>query len=300
MGGVTNLTPGSPEWARRITASKVAAILGLSPFASPRSVWHLMHGDLPAAETSAVQARGHYLEPAILAWFRDQHGLTDDRQWVNQPTYALGDWAAATPDAMTLGIPGRAEVLVEAKSAARDDGWGTPGTDEIPAYYLAQVVWQMHVSGIHRCYVPMIGPRLAFAEYVVDYEPFAETAREIEARCREFYDSLATDTPPPLDDTVATYDAVRKVHPDIDRGAEVELSREVAAEVAHAVADLKAAEARARLAKATVIDLMGNAQHALHAGTKVARRQPRGDDVSFVVVGRPSDFVDTNAEAVSR
>lgn len=281
---IPDLTPGSPEWLRVVTASKVAAILGLSPWESPRSLWHRMHGDLPREESTDVQRRGHYLEPAILAWWRDQHGITDMRQWADQPTYTLGDWAAATPDAMTLGIPGEAEVLVEAKSTAQD--WG----GELPAYYLTQVIWQMHVSGIHRCYVPVLGPRLTFAEYVIDYADYADDARIIERRAREFYDSLAADAPPPLDDTVATYDAVRRVHPDIERGAEVELSREVAAEVAHAVADLKAAEARARLAKATVIDLMGNAQHALHAGTKVARRQPRGDDVSFVVVAKPEQY----------
>jgi predicted phage-related endonuclease len=85
-------------------------------------------------------------------------------------------------------------VLVEAKSAADMSEWGDEGTDVIPAYYLVQVQWQMHVSGIHRCYVPVIGPRLKFAEYVVDYD--AESGPLLERRMREFYDSLTSDTPP--------------------------------------------------------------------------------------------------------
>lgn len=279
-----SLAPGSPEWRKIITASKVAAILGLSPWDSPRSLWHLMRGDIePKSETDTTR-RGHYLEPAILAWWRDQHGITDMRQWADQPSYALGDWAAATPDAMTLGIPGEAEVLIEAKSTAMDwDG-------ELPAYYLTQVIWQMHVSGIHRCYVPVIGPRLTFTEYVVDYADYAEDALLIERRCREFYDSLSSDTPPDLDDTVATYEAVRKVHPDIDKGATVELTREQADDLVTFAHLAKETETSLRLAKSTVIDAMGRAQYAEHNGQRIARRQAGKHGVTFVVTGKPGDL----------
>lgn len=284
-----DLTPGSPEWERRITASKVAAILGLSPWESPRSTWHRMHGDLPREESNTVQQRGHFLEPAILAWWLAQHPevLSVMEQ---QPTYLLGDWAAATPDAAALNPDEDEWVLVEAKSSAYDDEWGTPGTDQIPAYYLTQVIWQMHVSGIHRCYVPMIGPRLKFAEYVVDYEPYASDAELIEKRCQEFYDSLAADEPPMLDDTVATFNAVKAVHPEIERGESVELTREQADDLATFSHLSKETERSLRLAKSTVIDAMGRAQYATHQGVRIARRQPRGDDVSFVVLAKPADL----------
>lgn len=293
------LIPGSSEWLRVVTASKVAAILGLSPWESPRSLWHKMHGDLPDEETTSAQSRGHFLEPAILAWWRDQHDVdTDLFHWREQPKYRLGDWAAATPDAVAhnkhIG-----PVLVEAKSTADDGEWGEPGTDEIPAYYLTQVIWQMHVSGVHRCHVPIIGPRLRFAEYVVDYAPYAEDAELIERRCREFYDSLAADEPPDLDDTVATYEAVRKVHPDIDRGTEVELTTTQAIDLVTSSHDLKRLEAACRKAKSTVIDLMGNAQYATHDGVRIARRQPRGDAVTFVVVAKPTDLTDRPEESAA-
>lgn len=276
------MTPGSPEWLRIVTASKVAAILGLSPWESPRSLWHRMRGDIPADEGNDATRRGHYLEPAILAWWRDQHpeyaGLTE------QPTYTLGEWAAATPDAraetFTAADP---PALVEAKSTAQE--W-----DELPAYYLTQVIWQMHVSGIHRCHVPVIGPRLTFTEYVVDYAPYAEDAAVIEMRAREFWESLASDTPPPLDDTVATYDAVRKVHPDIERGESVELDPDLARRLAEWCDELKSTEKAARLAKTTVLEQMGRAQYATCNGVRIARRQPRGDDVTFVVLAKPHDL----------
>ncbi|WP_235738959.1 lambda-exonuclease family protein [Nocardioides alcanivorans] len=281
---MTDLTPGSPEWRKKVTASKVAAILGLSPWESPRSLWHLMRGDIDPATETDTHRRGHYLEPAILAWWRDQHGITDMRQWADQPSYELGDWAAATPDAMTLGIPGLERVLVEAKSTAQD--WG----GELPAYYLTQVIWQMHVSGIHRCYVPVIGPRLTFEEYVVDYADYAEDAELIERKAREFYDSLSADTPPDLDDSVATYDAVRRVHPEIDKGETVELTREQADDLVTFAHLAKETETSLRLAKSTVIDAMARAQYAEHNGIRIARRQAGKHGVTFVVVGKPENL----------
>ena len=43
--------------------------------------------------------------------------------------------------------------MANTKSAANDDEWGTPGTDEIPAYYVAQCMWTMHVTGAPLIYV---------------------------------------------------------------------------------------------------------------------------------------------------
>ena len=37
-------TPGSDEWLRRVTASKVPAILGVSRFKSQYTLWHEMAG----------------------------------------------------------------------------------------------------------------------------------------------------------------------------------------------------------------------------------------------------------------
>lgn len=301
------MKPGSPEWAKLITASKVAAILGVSPWESPRSVWHLMHGDLPREGSTEQQRRGHYLEPAILAWWRDQHDVDDAatglgglNEWRVQPEYRIDDWAAASPDATCLlGTVGRSDwrrVLVEAKSTADDGDWGDPGTDEIPDYYLVQVYWQMHVSGVHRCYVPVIGPRLRFVEYVVDYDD--RIGQALERTMRKFYDSLAADEPPPLDDTVHTFNAVRKVHRDIDAKVEVEIEYDLAHAITCRQRDYKALEGPLRLSKSTVLEQMGRAQYATCNGVRIARRQADGPDrTKFVVVAKPDQLTETKETA---
>lgn len=262
------LQPGSPGWLRLMTSSKVAAIMGVSSYDSPRSMWHKMRNELPEELQNDVQARGHYLEPAILSWWRDQHA--DEIVLIEpQPLYIKDGWAAATPDAVA-SLRGRRQVLVEAKSARDLDEWGEPGTDEIPSAYLIQTFWQMHVSGIHTCYVPVIGAFLDFAEYVVEYDP--EIGAALEQRCQAFFESVLTGEPPELDDTPATYDALRKLYRTLDDSS-IEIDYAVAVEYLDAMAGRKDAEARERQAKATVLDLMGANRYATVAGVRVARRQ---------------------------
>lgn len=269
MSTAANLVPGTEPWLRKMTASKVAAILGVSKWDSPRSMWHKMRNDLPPETQTAVQSRGHYLEPAILAWWQDQH--VDELLVVRrQPVYELEDWAAATPDAEATFRDQRM-ALVEAKSARELEQWGTPGTDEIPAEYLVQCYWQMHVSGIHRCYVPVIGAFLDFSEYVVDYDPVI--GAELEAKCLAFVDALAWGEEPDLDGHPATYAAINKVYRVMDDST-VELPIDVAVEYLDAINDRKDAEARERLAKARVVEAIGEHRYGDVGGVRVARRQP--------------------------
>ncbi len=263
--------PGTARWSALVTASKVPAIVGASPWESPRSMWHKMAGHVTddAPPTDAMQ-RGHLLEPAVLAWWRTQH--PDAAPLVEQPWYPLGDWAGATPDAH-CGDDGHGNpCLIEAKTAARDDHWGEPGTDEVPEHYLIQAMWAMGCSGVDLTYMPMLGPRLEFREYVIDFDP--ELFAWLRAEAWTFHQSIDHHAPPPLDDTVATLAVLRRLHPDIDPDGLVVLPDDQADELLAAKAAAEAAEARWRLAHSTVLHAMGAARYAEADGRRVARRQP--------------------------
>lgn len=114
--------PSRDAWlrARRIGSSDVAALLGLSRWATPYDVWErLVHGPVDA-ETTADQERGLRLEPRILATYAQ---LTGRRVTPTPPhtLYTRGAWASSTPDA--TADDGR---LVEAKTDRRSDRWGAP------------------------------------------------------------------------------------------------------------------------------------------------------------------------------
>lgn len=278
------LEPGTEEWARLVTASKVGAILGLSTYDSPLSCWHKMKGNVPLEQETDDHRRGHYAEPAILAWWRDQH--PEYTVFETQPQFRREDlpWAAATPDAQAYGAHAGA-ALVEAKTARSLDEWGEPGTDEIPANYWVQVQFAMHMSGIHRTFVAVWGSWFEMAEYVVDYDP--ELAGGLVGRCAEFWTSLEANEPPDLDDTVATINVLKALHPDIDDGDVVELGEDVAVEFIEASNDFKEAEARKRAAQSAVLAVMGAAQYGNSGDVRVARRQPAsGGSVALYKVAK--------------
>lgn len=263
-----DLTPGSDAWLKLVTASKVPAIVGLSPWDSPYSQWHKMKGILPREKTTDAMIRGTLLEPAILAWWKAKH--PEYHTLKEQVIYRKGEWLLITPDGIATDWNDES-VVVEAKSASRLDHWGDPGTDQIPPYYKPQVQMQLHVTGLKTAYVPVIGPYLEFREYVVKADE--AYGRELEQYCKWFWDSLQSDTPPPLDEHPATYDAVRRIHADINDGEAVELTVALAQDYVNHTAAATHWETKAKATKAVILDMMKQAEFAMCNGEIVAKRK---------------------------
>lgn len=283
-----SLAPGSPEWARVVTASKVAGILGLSPWDSPLTTWMKMRGELPTDDgtNAAAKSRGHYLESGVIAWWRDQHpGVTG----TEQAHLSMGSWGAATPDLAGDDDGHGNAYVMDAKTAASDDDWG----DEPPAYYLAQSLWQLACKPEAQvAYVAVLfgRPQLAFREFVIERDD-ALIASVVE-RCKAFYDSLTDDDArPALSGMTCEYDAIRKAHPDIDKGERADIDPDLAAEYLAA----QAASKNLKGLQARVLDQMGRAQYGVVGDIRVARRQPSGQAVALYCTATPADL--TQGEA---
>ena len=155
-----NWEPHSPEWygarAGRIGGSDLAAILGISPWATRDDLLAekraQLADDWTPAPTTASQQRGIWLEPALLAYAADRGYPADPAR---NGTYAA-DWQLVNPD----GITNTGE-LVEAKSVRMrtPDKWGRGGTDQIPANYEAQVQWGCGLLGLDRWVMPVISTK---------------------------------------------------------------------------------------------------------------------------------------------
>ncbi len=269
--------PGSPEWLTRMSASKIAAVVGLSPYESRFSLWHHMAGLIDGQPESDEMRRGHYLEPAIAAWFADQHPtwrVERTGTWVA----ANDEWQAASPDRLCVSDD-LLTVPLQCKTAADTDYYGPSGSDEIPPGYHAQVTWEMLVTGARVCYLAVLLPYLEFREYVITYDQ-AEGEQLVTAAA-EFMASLPNGSAPRrpnLDDHAATFMAVKALHPDIDP-IEVEISAETASAYVAAKAAAKAATAAERGATTAVLDAMDSAQTATSCGFTVAKRHPgRGEN----------------------
>lgn len=278
---VPRLEPGTDEWMRHMSASKIAAVVGLSPWESKFSLYHRMAGLVPREETSDVMQRGHYLEPAVAAWFADQH---PDLTVATTGSFVHRDrhWQAATPDRLAVHDDGTVDV-VECKSTADATGWGDPDTDDIPIYYRCQVMWQLDTLGLNRCHVAVILPNLTFAGYTVDYDP-AE-AQILRDAAEAFLADLAAGNRPAIDDSTATHQVVRELHPDID-GSRADVPDDLARTYLQAVVDAKTAADAKRAATSRLLDHMGDARDAYWNGNKIAYRMAKGEDTPYLCAAR--------------
>ncbi|WP_037161005.1 YqaJ viral recombinase family protein [Rhodococcoides fascians] len=146
------LNPGSDEWWQTYSASQVAAIVGLSKWDTPRSIYDAKKGITPREPQTDAQGRGHQFEPLIRGWVAGQNP-----EWTVSET---GCWRhhertnhTATPDGIVVTAAGERELL-EIKTAEDIYTWG----DTLLITYMVQVAWQMYVTGAQRCHVAVCGP----------------------------------------------------------------------------------------------------------------------------------------------
>jgi putative phage-type endonuclease len=134
----------SPEWheARQhsLGASEVAAVLGLSPFQTPLTVYMAKHGVVNEIPEDLAYF-GHALEAPIAQWVRDKHpelGRINNGFTARSNEYP---WLTATPDRTADDIGLLIPVEIKTSSAYSKDSWA----DGVPLYYAAQVQTQLLV-----------------------------------------------------------------------------------------------------------------------------------------------------------
>lgn len=281
------LKPGSPEWTKKITASKVAAILKVSPYTSRYALWHTMKGNIDGQSPSMeVAQRGHVLEDAIAKWYAQQH---PEYEVINPHGLAWSrEVITATPDRIIV-IPevGKKSpevvALLECKTAMSGAEWGVSGSGAggIPPGYYAQVQAQMFCAGIKKCVVVAL-VAMQFREYVIEYdEQYVERMR---LECSEFAGSLESDIEPTFSEEegdMSVYEAVRELHPEIDDTLVI-ASDDAAARIDRFQRIKKLYKQAEAIAKNWASIEMGSAARLDYNGCTIAKRQTRGTGKPFV------------------
>lgn len=276
--------PGSAEWLAYMTASKVSAVVGTSAYESRFSLWHRMAGNLPPEPDSDIFRRGHYLEPAIAAWWADQHPEWSviDGGW---HTHAAVPTFAATPDRRLIRRTdaGPERSALECKSANNTWEWGKSGEPGTPATitpgYYDQVQWQMFILGIDFMFVAVL-VAMEFREYRVERDHARIELLVDEALI--FMASLADREPPSITDgSTSTYEAIRHLHPDIN-GEDVEIPVRLAKAWLTAKGRAAAWSAKEAAAKNKIAGLMGDAKRARCGKYALFGRQSRGGGTPFL------------------
>ena len=281
--------PGSKRWRGTISSSKVPAILGLSPWKSPFALWHEMAGNVEPSQMDEQRAMiGHYAELMLVPyWLAQNPGWTCERtselSYEQTFTDDYGYPAVATVDAVAIGPDGE-KCIVECKTTNDMSTWGQPGDpDAVPAHYYAQVMWQMGVSGIHKAQIIAEAfHEVEIHEIKWDEHQFAQ----IVDRCLTWWQSLEAGTPPDLDDEPTTYDTVRGLHPDIDKGTTTEVDRTFALALLDAHITPEEHKTVLQGLKTKALNMMGDTQHLMCEGEKIASRRAKAQGTPFLVLNK--------------
>lgn len=285
-------TPGTSEWneARAglcITATEIAAVLGLSPWQSRFSLWHKKAGlATPPVEVTPAMKWGSRLEDDVFEEYAERHpehfvATTGTWRNIERP------WQRATPDRLlypigpnpawdgTAGIAAHPIGIAEAKTSPYGDDWGPDGTDQVPIYYRCQVIWQQDTLGLHaRVPVCVLISGCEYRELYVDYDP--DDAALMRKAARKFLDDVAAGVRPAIDTSDATYQTIR-VQPNGREDRDVEIPTELAAEYDANRAAVTAAEDQLRGTKSRLLDAIGNGYRAVDGERRIAYRTVKPD-----------------------
>lgn len=250
-----------------IGASEIAAVLGISPYDSPFSLyWRKKLGTI--TEQNEAMEWGLRHERTIAEKFGENHP-----EFIKVPgglyRHPVHRWMLATPDLVLENVePGRDE-LAQIKTTRSWDGWGTPGTDQIPAHYAAQVQQEMTVYGARRCWIPVLCGGNSYREYLVEWDP--QDAQTIIFAGTDFMRRLADDNPPDLDGAAATTATLKQLHPTVVDEV-VTIPQNVADQYRTRRELLADAQAAVTEVENQIRGLLGDAKTAVCDGSKVAQR----------------------------
>lgn len=128
----------------KISASNAAAILGLKPFGkTPMDAWLDIKGLKTKDVDTRAKRQGRHIESALANMYADDTGCK--LVVVDEPIiHPSLPWLCGTPDRLVEGGQKGVEIKNVGKFMAH--GFGDPGTDAIPDYYLVQVSIYMAIT----------------------------------------------------------------------------------------------------------------------------------------------------------
>lgn len=205
-----------------IGASEAAAVLGVSPYASPREVYLDKLGKLPPVEETEAMRWGNLLEPLIAQEYTRRTGraVVEQQVFMRHQTH---QHILATLDGMTdQGWP--VEFKTTGEWTAKD--LGAEGSDHLPEHWIVQAHQQMLLTEAERVDFAVLVGGQNLRLYRVNRDQ--EIVDLLVERLGEFWDRVQRRDPP-----AELHRADRKLMHLIYPGCEgeIDLTNEIAATV---------------------------------------------------------------------
>ena len=270
----------SPEWhelrSHGIGGSEMGTIMGLNPWESAYALWAKKTGKITDdfKENWAVRLGKAFEEP-IVKLFEEEH---PEFEVFSCGTFASKEVAFlhANPDALARHRETGEWFVIEIKTARYP--W-----EAVPQHYVCQVQHYMDVLGIKKSYVVAVAG-MDYKEYYIPADTFQQEVQR-DAALR-FWNLMQTDTKPAWDGSESTYQAVRRMNPEIEN-RDVELG-ELGIGLWNAQRRLDEAQAALNAYKSATVEAMGLAKTAYVTvdgmePVKVASRQMRGGSPALII-----------------
>ena len=198
-----------------IGGSDVAGILRMSPWSSPFAVWADKTGRLPEKEDNEAMRQGRDFEDYVAQRWCEETGkkVRRDNKILCNPDYP---WALANIDRRVVGENAGLESKTTSVMNLKAFKNG-----EYPVNFYAQCLHYIAVTGADRWYLGVLVLNQGFYHYVIERDD-AEIAAMMEAE-REFWQYVEADTPPPIDGSDATAEALETIYPDAVPTGELDL-----------------------------------------------------------------------------
>lgn len=249
---VSTLNLSRKEWLeirrRGIGGSDAGVILGVNQYKTVHELYLEKRGEIEPPDLSDNEAVhfGNILEDVVAEEYARRTGTKVRRvnQVLHHPTITI---LQANIDRMLVGQKKGLECKT---TGVFTDGWGKPGTDEVPESYLAQCMHYMIVTGCREWDLAVLIGGQKFSIYTINYD--VDLAKNMIDMSIEFWDSVKTGVAPPIEYAHrSTNDLIRRMYPGTN-GQSVELPQEafdwhaklVAAKTVKKQADAEAEEAK--------------------------------------------------------
>jgi putative phage-type endonuclease len=296
------ITENRGEWEKvrstTIGASEIAVLLGLAPksHGNPFSLWvEKKTGEATSDGEQDEERRGLVLEPYVAAelakmrpdlavlpgglyhadgcpWMTatfDRFTVSREAAGTRMPLFGTslaedGTNLALRDELRGLMVPAEIKTSIANDFAEDPYRWGEPYTDQVPVNYKAQAYWQMSIWGCDRILMPVqfMQPWKTVL-YVINRTDDAE--EDIAFMVREagkFLDRLDSNTPPPVDWTPASAQALLTLNP-LQEGAVYRATKRDATRFRASYLRFKAAERRYNQLRNELAAKAGGAQHVV-------------------------------------
>lgn len=270
------------EWLKErehgVGASEVGAVLGLSPYETPFSLWLKKTAQVEPEPENQAMKMGHLLEPVVCQLWEEATGEKVIKASAADVIYVHPehDFMRVTPDRI---VRGRKKLLEIKTTVSQVD------PEDIYPHWLAQCQFQMYVTGIHDCDLAWLVQGRYFGYVNVPYdEEFAEFAA---LHVEDFWTRCVVGGEEP--DPISVSDFTMKGS---DPGSSVEADDEAVAHLlstARMNAEIAAAEAVRDAHKDAVKLYMGEAETLTVNGKAVATWKTGVRGRIFLLKGRNLD-----------